>query len=67
MNTPGPFYCGDGDNCGTGPLVAPNNVALDEDGYEVIYRQPVNRYELRQVLEAAWADPLVGQTTISLP
>lgn len=60
MNTPGPLYCGAGDNCGTGPLCAPNNVQRDPDGYEVVFRQPVNRFELRQVLKAAWADPLRG-------
>lgn len=60
MNTPGPLYCGETDNCGTGPLAAPNNVAFDKDGFEVIYRQPVYRFELPQVLEAAWADPLAG-------
>lgn len=31
MNTPGPLYCGDTDNCGTGPGDAPNNVELDEE------------------------------------
>jgi hypothetical protein len=57
MNTPGPIYCGDCDNSGTGPLEAPNNVQMDPKGYEVIYRQPVNPYELGQTLGAAWADP----------
>jgi hypothetical protein len=60
MNTPGPLYCGNGDNCGTGTLQAPNNVQVDPEGFEVIFRQPVNRFELRQVLQAAWADPLSG-------
>lgn len=60
MNVPGPLYCGDGDNCGTGPLQAPNNVGVDTHGYEVIFRQPVNLFEARQVVGAAWADPLNG-------
>jgi hypothetical protein len=60
MNTPGPLYCGNGDNCGTGPLQAPNNVQVDPQGFEVIFRQPVNHFELRQVLQAAWADPMSG-------
>jgi len=60
MNCPGPLYTGDGDNCGTGPLNAPNNVAVDPKGYEVIFRQPTSRYELQQVIQAAWADPLNG-------
>jgi hypothetical protein len=60
MNTSGPLYCGNGDNCGTGPLHAPNNVQCDPEGYEVIFRQPINRFELRQVMTAASADPLHG-------
>ena len=60
MNTSGPIYGGDTDSCGTGPLDAPNNVNLDADGYEVIFRQPVNPYELRQVLKAAYDDPFSG-------
>lgn len=60
MNTPGPLYGGQTDTCGTGPLVAPNNVLFDHHGYEFIFRQPVNHYELRQVLDAADADPFQG-------
>lgn len=60
MNTPGPLYCGQTDNCGTGPLDAPNNVHVDREGYEFIFRQPVNLYELWQVLQAAYDDPLQG-------
>jgi len=47
LNTPGPIYCGMTDNCGTGPAEAPNNIGHDADGYEVVFRQPVNLYELR--------------------
>jgi len=60
MNTPGPLYCGQTDNSGTGPLDAPNNVHVDHKGYEFIFRQPVNLYELRQVLQAAGDDPFQG-------
>jgi hypothetical protein len=60
MNIPGPVYCAAGDNCGTGPLKAPNNVGVDADGYEVIFRQPVNWFEVRQVVGAAWSDPFNG-------
>jgi len=60
MNTPGPIYGADTDNCWTGPALAPNNVQLDRDGREVIFRQPVNVYELRQVLQASAADPIDG-------
>jgi hypothetical protein len=57
MNTPGPIYCGDCDNSGTGPPQASNNVRVDAQGFPVIFRQPANYYELRQVLHAAYADP----------
>ncbi len=57
MNTPGTLYCAIGDNCGSGPLIAPNNIATDEDGYDIVFRQPVNNYELGQVLEAADTEP----------
>lgn len=60
MNTPGPLYCGQTDNSGTGPLAAPNNVHVDHQGYEFVFRQPVNHYEVRQVLEAARDDPFQG-------
>lgn len=60
MNTPGLIYCGETDNCGTGPLAAPNNVSVDEEGFEIIYRQPINLQELSQVWDAAWADPWSG-------
>lgn len=53
MSTPGPIYCGDTDNCGTGPLQAPNNVVLDGNGFQILYRQPVHLYELKQVAQAA--------------
>ena len=60
MNTPGPIYGGDTTSCGTGPLAAPNNVGVDEEWQEVIYRQPVNRYELRQAAGAAGAEVVHG-------
>ncbi len=60
MNTPGTIYCGQTDNCFTGPLAAPNNVFVDDDSYEVIFRQPNTLYELRQVIKAAEWDPLQG-------
>jgi hypothetical protein len=60
LNTPGPLYGGETDNSGTGPLAAPNNVHRDADGFEFIFRQPVNRYEVRQVLLAAEWDPFGG-------
>ena len=60
MNTPGPIYGAATDTCGTGPLVAPNNVQLDETAQEIVFRQPVNLYEVRQVIHAAEAEPFGG-------
>ncbi len=60
LNTPGPLYGAETDNCGTGPLAAPNNIHRDGEGFEFIFRQPVNRYEVRQVLLAAEWDPFNG-------
>src|SRR5262249_22764575 len=56
----GPIYCGDCDNSGTGPPQAPNNVQVDVQGFQVIFRQPANFYELRQVLQAAYHDPFTS-------
>ena len=55
-NTPGPLYAGSADRSGNGPCLAPNNVIVGDEGYDVIFRQPVNRYELHQLVQAASAD-----------
>jgi hypothetical protein len=39
-----------------GAYEAPNNVALDSVGSPIIYRQPVNRYELSQIVKVADRD-----------
>src|SRR5579862_4816166 len=51
MNTPGPLYYIGGTYYTEGILTAPNNIAV-YDNFQVIYRQPVNRYELQQVVQA---------------
>lgn len=56
-NVPGPLYTGDVDNSGLGPYEAPNNIFIDARGFPFIFRQPVNLFELRQVLLAADHDP----------
>ena len=56
-NVPGPLYTGDVDNSGPGPYEAPNNIFIDADDFPFIFRQPVNLFELRQVLLAADHDP----------
>lgn len=55
MSTLGPLYCVDSPYRWRwrGRVEAPNNIEFDGAGSPVIYRQPVNRYELHQVLEAA--------------
>ena len=40
FNIPGPFYGGQTDTCETGPLEAPQNVMLDGEGQEFVFRQP---------------------------
>lgn len=53
FNFPGPFYAGDSDSCGTGPAEAPENIILDSEGREYVFRQPARYYELLCVLSAA--------------
>ncbi len=57
LNTPGPFYTTYTDNCGTGQIEALKNVGGDEDYHEVIFRQPIDKTELKEVLSAAIVDP----------
>lgn len=60
LNTPGPIYTTQTDNCGTGQIEALGNVGGDENYYEFIFKQPYNRTELNQVMAAAYTDPLDG-------
>lgn len=60
LNTPGPIYTTQSDNCGTGQPEAPNNVGGDEDYYEFIFKQPINKNELTQTLSASFVDPWDG-------
>jgi hypothetical protein len=60
LNVPGPFYGAETDTCCCGPVEAPRNVLVDEDGEEFIWRQPKNAEQLRAVLSAAWCDPFSG-------
>lgn len=57
LNTPGPIYTSYTDNCGTGQVEAMNNVGGDEDYHEVIFKQPLNSQELKEILTAASVDP----------
>jgi hypothetical protein len=60
LNTPGPIYTTQTDNCGTGQPEAMNNVGGDENYYEFIFKQPYNETELLEVKSAADIDPLGG-------
>ena len=60
FNIPGPFYGGQTDTCETGPLEAPQNVMLDGEGQEFVFRQPTTAEELRRVIGAARCDPFLG-------
>jgi hypothetical protein len=57
-NIPGPLFVADDDACGVGPVSAPNNVHLEGSEGEFVFRQPTTQYELRQVVEAALANPV---------
>lgn len=59
-NIPGPFYGAMTDTCETGPLEAPANVMMDDEGQEFVFRQPTNVVELRGVIRAAYCDPFNG-------
>ncbi|MCX7407556.1 MAG: hypothetical protein NTZ32_05670 [Planctomycetales bacterium] len=60
FNIPGPFYGAQTDTCETGPLEAPENVMLDGDWQEFVFRQPTTAEELRRVIGAARCDPFLG-------
>ncbi len=60
LNTPGPIYTTQTDNCGTGQPEALNNVGGDEDYYEFIFKQPFNEKELIEIKSSADVDPLGG-------
>jgi hypothetical protein len=53
LNMPGPFYGAETDTCATGPPEAPNNVFLDRNGQEFVFKQPANCAELGNILVAA--------------
>jgi hypothetical protein len=57
LNTPGPIYTTYTDNTGTGRNFAINNVSVDENWQEAIFRQPVNLVEMQEVIIAATTDP----------
>jgi hypothetical protein len=58
LNTPGPIYTTQTDNCGTGQAEAVNNISGDIDYHEIIFKQPFTREELKETLVAAYTDSL---------
>lgn len=63
LNVPGMFYGAMTDTCGTGPIEAPRNVALDHDGQEFVFRQPHTVNELSDCFSACWAECFDGYGT----
>lgn len=60
LNIPGPFYGADTDSCETGPISAPDNILLDPNGQEFVFRQPDSYWELLELLEAARCECFSG-------
>lgn len=60
LNLPGPFYGAETDTCETGPAEAPNNVLMDRQGQEFIFKQPANEDELRDIISAALCEYFCG-------
>ena len=49
---PGMVWTVGSDTCGTGRPNAPRNIALDETGREIVFRQPANAQELTGIMSA---------------
>ena len=60
FNIPGPFYGAQTDTCETGPAEAPDNILLDGNGQEFVFRQPATIEELQRIIGAAICDPFLG-------
>jgi hypothetical protein len=48
LNTPGPIYTSNTDNCGTGQVEAMNNVGGTIDYQEIIFKPPFTWQELKK-------------------
>jgi hypothetical protein len=60
LNIPGPIYGAETDTCCTGPQEAPDNVLLDCNGQEFVFRQPCNAEEFRDLVSAAICECFAG-------
>jgi hypothetical protein len=63
LNVPGMFYGAMTDTCGTGPIEAPANIALDIAGQEFVFRQPRHINELADCFSACRAECFDGYGT----
>ena len=53
LNIPGPIYGAETDTCCSGPREAPENVLLDKNGQEFVFKQASNAREFRGLVSAA--------------
>jgi hypothetical protein len=60
LNIPGPIYGAKTDTCCTGPQEAPDNVLLDNNGQEFVFRQPSIADEFRDLVSAAISECFCG-------
>ncbi|GEM_PF-3343068 len=60
LNIPGPIYGAETDTCCTGPEEAPNNVLLDNNGQEFVFKQASSAVEFRDLVAAARSECFVG-------
>lgn len=60
LNIPGPFFGAETDTCETGIAAAPDNVMLDSEGQEFVFKQPENLAELKAVIHAAAVECFCG-------
>ena len=60
LNIPGPIYGAETDTCCTGTEEAADNVLLDNNGQEFVYRQASNAAEFRDLVAAAMSECFKG-------
>ena len=60
LNVPGSVFGAETDTCTTGPHEAPQNVLLDCNGQEFLFRQPSTPSQLRDVISAAICECFEG-------
>ena len=60
LNIPGPIYGAQTDTCCTGPEEAADNVLLDNNGREFVFRQASNATEVRDLVAAARSECFTG-------